>query len=152
MSVEELVRQYLPTKNIMQLATATNGSPWACNLHYYNDDNLNFYWLSPPHRRHSVDLKENPQAAAVVMVHENNEDENYIIGISFEGTVEIINNQDAKKVSEEFGKKHSTPQKFLDKVLAGDDPHQFYKLTPTKFVLFDTKNFKDDPRQEWTIA
>lgn len=144
---EEVVRLYLPKVNVMQLATASDNKPWACTIHYYNDDNLNLYWISTLERRHSQDIAANPNVAATVMVHENNADEPYVIGITIEGTAELLDEPDDKIVLDYISKLNQTPS-LMDDIRAGRNPHRFYKLTPKSIVLFDNKNFPDDPRQE----
>ncbi len=69
---QELIRQYLPKINVMQLATSVDSQPWLCIVHYYSDEDLNFYWISTPERRHSQEIKDNQKAAAAILVHENN--------------------------------------------------------------------------------
>lgn len=55
----------------MQLATAVNDQPYLCTVHYYSDDNLNFYWSSKPFRRHSGEIEQNPKVSTYVLIHEN---------------------------------------------------------------------------------
>lgn len=150
MNVEELIKQLLPTKNIMQLATSAGNQPWVCNLHYYTDEDLNFYWLSTPERRHSKEISNNPRVAICINVHENTANEDYIIGISAEGTAELLPNIEAS-ILQAYGAKLGTSKSFLGTVQDGTNPHRLYKFTPKSFVIFDTKNFPKDPRQEWRL-
>ena len=88
MTTEELIKQYVPSKNIMQLATSVNDKPWQCTVHYFSDKDLNFYWISTKERRHSQDIEQNSSVSGYVLIHENTAQEKYIIGLSFEGTAE----------------------------------------------------------------
>ncbi len=147
-TVEEKIRKYLPTKNVMQLATARDNQPWACNVHYFSDENLNLYWISTTDRRHSLEITDNPKVAAVVKIHENTPEENYVIGIAVEGVAELMPEFD-EQIAIAYGEKLIKGDTFVEDIRTGKKPFKFYKLTPTNFVLFDTQNAGDDPRQEW---
>jgi uncharacterized protein YhbP (UPF0306 family) len=149
MKPEEIVKQQLPQPNIMQLATSADDKPWVCHIHYYSDEALNFYWVSTVERRHSQDIARNPQVAATILVHKNTPEENYAIGVSVEGTAELIGEQIDEKIGEGYIRKHGKDPSLLSDIASGKNPHKFYRLKPTRIVLFDSKNFPNDPRQEW---
>ncbi len=151
MTPEEVVKQQLPQANIMQLATSADDKPWVCNIHYYSDDALNFYWVSTTERRHSQDIAHNPQAAGTILVHANTPEENYVIGISVEGTAELIGEQLDDKTGQGYIRKLGKDPSLLTDIASGKNPHKFYCLKPTRIVLFDTKNSPDNPRQEWEL-
>ena len=68
-----------------------------------------------------------------------------------EGKAELLTEKDAKKIAAFYKNKLGKAQSLLDDIFAGRNPHKFYRLKPEKFVLFDTKNFHDNPRQEYKI-
>ncbi len=150
MSVEELVRKYLPSKKVMQLATSKDNQPWACNVHYFSDDDLNLYWFSESGRRHSLEIKDNPKVSAVIKVHENTPEEDYVIGLTAEGTAGLVTELE-DSILEAFRDKHNKGDEFVEQVKSGIKSSQLYKLTPANFVLFDNKDFPDNARQEWKI-
>lgn len=150
MTTEEKIRKYLPTKNVMQLATARDNQPWVCNVHYYTDEKLNFYWISEPGRRHSLEVKDNPKASAVIKIHENTPAENYVIGISVEGTAQEIELNET--IAAAYRDKLDKGETFVEDMKSGKKPYRFYKLTPKSFALFDTQDFTGDPRKEWVPA
>jgi uncharacterized protein YhbP (UPF0306 family) len=43
MDLKKIIKDYLQTPRVMQLATCVDNQPWVCNVHYYVDDDLNFY-------------------------------------------------------------------------------------------------------------
>lgn len=149
MEVETIVRKYLPSVNIMQLATSSNGQPWVCSIHYYSDEDLNLYWISTPERRHSLEIKDNPKVSATIMVHEDTTEEDYVIGITIEGTAELIGRNPGEEIIQGYNDKLKKSPTLLRDVQNGTNPHQFYKMICTKVVLFDNSNFPEDPRQEW---
>ncbi|HSX53143.1 MAG TPA: pyridoxamine 5'-phosphate oxidase family protein [Patescibacteria group bacterium] len=150
MNAEEAIREYLPTGNVMQLATSVDGQPWVCTVHFYSDDNLNLYWISMPDRRHSKEITQNPKVAATIMVHENTKDEPYVIGITIEGTAEFIGEYANEQIGKGYVEKHHIGPEFLSDIQSGKNPNKFYKLKPSNIVMFNNKDFPDNPRQEWT--
>lgn len=95
--VKKLIKKYLQSKRVMHLATSVNNRPWVCNVHYYTDDDLNFYWISTLARRHSMEIEKNQNVAITIKVHEDTSDEQYVIGLSAEGKAELISEEDVKK-------------------------------------------------------
>ena len=148
--VENLVKEYLPKANVMQLATSVNNQPWVCTVHYYSDDSLNFYWASTEARRHSAEIKQNQKVAAAILVHENTPAENYIVGISVEGTAKLLK-EGIGEAAEAYKEKLSKDPALIADILSGKNPHKFYRMIPSKIVLFDTKNLDGNPRQELNL-
>ena len=134
----------------MQLATAVDNQPWACNVHYYADAAFNLCWVSTLKSKHSQDIAKNPKVAAAIMVHENTAAEPYVIGISIEGTAELIDQNVTKEIAEGYAAKHSEDDD-MPAIVAGKHPFKFYRLEPSRIILFDNKNFPKDPRKELNI-
>jgi len=132
----------------MQLATTSGDQLWACNIHYYSDEELNFYWISTLSREHSRHIAKNPQVAASILVHENTLEEPYVIGISIAGTAEHIGENIDEKIGAGYVQKHGKDPNFLSDIASGKNLHEFYSLKPSRIVLFDNKNFPDNPRKE----
>jgi nitroimidazol reductase NimA-like FMN-containing flavoprotein (pyridoxamine 5'-phosphate oxidase superfamily) len=149
MQAEQLIRKYINQPNIMQLATIASDQPYLCTVHYYADDDFNLYWCSTLERRHSQEIKHNPQTAAYILVHENTAEEDYVIGITILGKAELIGAAIDQQVCSAYGQKISKDPNFVSDTISDTGPHKFYRLQPTKIVLFDNKHFPDDPRQEW---
>ncbi len=152
MEVKDLVKKYLPTVNIMQLATSKNDQPWACTVHFYSDEDCNLYWLSSENRRHSREVKDNDKVAAAIVVHENTPEENYVIGISVEGVAEFLDSNISDKDWRGVVKKLGHRQELIQEIRDGKNKHKFYRIKPTNIVLFDNKDFPDNPRQEWSVT
>ncbi len=148
MDLKKLITDHLKTARVMQLATCVNNQPWACTVHFYSDDDLNFYWASIISRRHSEEIEQNPQVAIAVKIHEDTPEEKYVIGISAEGVAELIDNDEIKKIGDQYISKLDKDPDLVTDILSGKKPFKFYKFIPSKIVLFDILNFPDDPRQE----
>lgn len=151
MTVQEIIRQSLTDINIMQLATCANEQPWLCTVHFYMDDAFNFYWFSTEQRRHSKELRANPNASVYALIHENKPDENYVIDLSSEGSVEYLGAEINQEIGLAYAQKLGRDPTFLDDVRSGKNLHMMYMFTPKKFVLFDNKHFPEEPRQEWSL-
>jgi uncharacterized protein YhbP (UPF0306 family) len=149
MQAEELIKQYLEQVKVMQLATSINGQPWVCTVSYYSDKDLNFYWISTIEREHSQAIAQNPKVAAAIVVHEGTPEERYIIGISLEGEAELLGEQIPVDIGKSYIEKTGREPSLLSDIALGKKPDKFYRLKPSKIVLFDTKNFRDNPRQVW---
>jgi uncharacterized protein YhbP (UPF0306 family) len=149
--IKKQIQNHLKKARVMQLATSADNKPWVCNVHFYSDDNLYVYWISTTERRHSRDIEKNPHIAVTIKIHEDTPKEPYIIGLSAEGKAELIVEKEAKKIADQYKDKLGKPQSLIDDIFAGRNPHKFYRLKPMKFVLFDTKNFTGNPRQEYTL-
>jgi uncharacterized protein YhbP (UPF0306 family) len=151
MNPTELVRQHLAQAKIMQLATSADDQPWVVTVHFYADDELNLYWISTLARRHSQAIEQNSKVATTILVHENTAEEPYVIGITIEGVAELIGETPDETVGQGYVAKLNKDDNFLADIASGTNPHKFYRLKPTKIVLFDNKNSPDNPRQEIVI-
>jgi len=149
---KKLLLDHLEKARVMQLATSVNNHPWVCTVHFYVDADFNFYWISTPARRHSEEIKQNPHVSATIKIHEDTPTESYVIGITVEGTAKLLTADETKKVGKHYFSKLKKDPMLLDDILTGKNPHKFYRLTPSNIVLFDSKNFPDNPRQEYTIT
>lgn len=149
-TVKELVEYYVPKSNIMQLATSSDDQPWLCTVHYYSDEALNFYWCSTTERRHSKEIADNGKTASYILVHENTTKEDYVIGLSFEGIAELVEPQEAEKAIEGYVSKLGKDDATKADLLSGTKP--FYRFTPTTVVMFNNKDFPENPRQELKLV
>ena len=148
MDLKKLISEYMAEMRVMQLATSVDNQPWVCNVHFFADDNLDIYWISTPTRRHSEEIKQNPKVAVGMKIHEDTPDEKYVIGLSAEGTASILTNEEVKEMGKDILTKLSKEPTILEDILSGKNPHKFYRLKVSKFVLFDTNIFPAAPRQE----
>ena len=133
----------------MQLATSANNHPWICNVHFYADDALHIYWASTPERRHSKYIAQNPHIAIAIKIHEDTPDERYVIGLCAEGDAQMLSAEETETIMQAYVNKIGTPPALLNDIKQGKI--RFYRLKPANFVLFDTKNFSENPRQKYAV-
>jgi uncharacterized protein YhbP (UPF0306 family) len=150
--MKKSISNYLNQVRVMQLATSIDDQPWACTVHYFSDEDCNLYWVSTETREHSQNIARNPKVSAAILVHENTPDEPYVIGISIAGKAELIGAYIPDQIGSAYIRKLGRNPSLLTDIANGKDPHKFYRLKPSRIVLFDSKNFPDNPRQEWELA
>lgn len=119
------VQAFLVTQSALSLATINlDGTPTIAPLFYVSDEDLNLYWLSSPHSRHSVNLTERPNVAATIypVVWEWEQ----IRGLQIEGHAIAIENEDRQRALARYRDKFTLPSSFDGQIAAST----FYRLTP----------------------
>lgn len=149
-SVRELVKDYLDQQKLMQLCTVNEGNPWACSVWQAADDDLNIYFFSWDGRRHSLEIEKDQRVAGALALPLTPADKPR--GLQFEGNaVEVTDEDEIKKAKGLYQDRIFSTEQIDAFIAHAERPHVFYKIQPSKFVLFDTVNFPDDPRQELDI-
>lgn len=152
MKPDDVVRQHLPQVNVMQLATTLHDLPYLCTVHYYSDEDLNLYWCSKLESRHSQEIKQHPNVAAYVLAHENTSEEDYVIGMTIAGKAELVGAKIDPKIAKAYAKKLDHGPDFVEQLANDETAWKFYRLKPSSIVLFDNKNFPNNPRQELKVG
>ncbi len=148
-NVEQLIRDYLGKTRMMQLATCAGAQPWVCTLYYAYDSDWNIYWISLSTRRHSQEIMENPKVAGTIAFSQEPYPKDCVQGLCFEGVAELLSGAEEEKASKLYIKQLKRETTLLEDVRSGKNPHKFYRIKPTKFVLLDSVHFPDESRQEW---
>lgn len=142
------INNYLTRGKVLQVATSRDGRPWVVNVFFVVDEELNFFWLSLPSRRHSQDIAANPRAAATLAVKQDLP----VIGVYAEGAVEVAKDQtEVKKIAEAYSQKYNAAKGFYERFVSGTNQHWVYKLRPDTIKLFDELHYLDDPEQSVAI-
>ena len=148
MNVEKIVREYIDKTVHMSLATASNDSPWVCEVHFAYDDKLNIYFRSLKTRRHSQEIAKNPRVAGDII-------DKYalgepVVGVYFEGRAKLLTAGEEQNVA---FKCLNTRLQAGDDILeeaAREDGHQFYKITVSKWYVFG--RFGAESGQKYELA
>jgi uncharacterized protein YhbP (UPF0306 family) len=151
MDPKQLAKEYVKQFNVMQLATAEDNDPWICTVHFYADDELNFYWVSSTDRHHSRHIAKNPLASATFVVHENTPEEGYVISVTASGKAEVVTDV-ADEIRKAYIAKLHKPANLLPDSDDSANLQKFYRLKPDSIIVFDTKNFPKNPRQEFSLT
>jgi uncharacterized protein YhbP (UPF0306 family) len=144
MKYQQMVREYLSTAKVMQLATAADGQPWVCSVYFIATDALTLYWLSYPERRHSREIALHNRVAVTVPVKLDQP----VIGIQAEGLASVVKNEvEIKYAMEKYVEKYDAGHDFYDNFIAGTNKHSMYRFIPSAVYLFDEVHFPDGHRQ-----
>lgn len=146
MEPKKLILDHLKDVYVMQLATARNGQPWICNVHFYADDDLNLYWLSNVNTRHSQDIAANPRTAVAMAVHT----EMPLVGVQLEGDAKQCDPAVHEAALRAYAKRHDR-EEWVQNIIDGKGDIKAYVFTPRLLSVFDFKTFPKDPKQEWPL-
>lgn len=151
MNLKALIKDYLQTAKLMQLATVSAGKPWVCNVWFAADEALSIYWFSSTTRRHSHEVVSDPHVAGAICLPFTPDDKPR--GLQFEGTAEQLRGEaDIQRAISLYSPRIFSATKVHDFMSRPDHPHCFYRIKPELFVLFDIEHFPGDPRQEYRLT
>lgn len=137
-AVEQVIWQYLPQVIHMSVATAVDNKPYACELHYAYDDELNLYWVSEKSARHSENVHANPLVSGTIVVQHFNDQ--MPRGVAFEGKAEVLEGLTAEDLPfKTYLQRFPSRAPFVEKGYQSDEPNarRIYKVTVTDFYLID---------------
>lgn len=135
---------------MMQVATCINNKPWNCTAYFAYDDDFNFYWISKPNTRHSQEIMKNPHVAGVI-AYDQQPSQKAVRGLQFQGVAELLKGGEEKKASKFYVKQLDREETLLEDIRSGKNPHKFYRIKTSQFVLFDRINFPQNERQEYNL-
>lgn len=147
LDIEKTIRGYLPQIIHMSLATCADNKPWASEVHFAYDDELNIYFCSSKASRHSTEIRNNPFVAGeIVTQHFLNQKTRCV---SFEGTaeqIEDINEHHPAYVAytKRFSANPPSVQAARDEGMA-----RFYKITVSDFYVLD--GYESSPPQKYYL-
>lgn len=146
--IEQVIRDYLPDIIHMSLATTSGDSPWVCEVHFAYDDSLNLYFRSLPSRRHSQEIASNPKVAGnIIIQHPPGLAPK---GVYFEGTAKQLADDDELMTANDCIKKRLNPPGDILEEAKREDGHKFYKVTVSKYYVFDARDTK--PSQKFELS
>jgi len=148
MDLKKLIKKYLSEAKMMQVATSVGDQPWVATVWFVADDEFNLYWISSSNKRHSKELALNNKVAGAIVLPQS--EHQSPLSLQYEGYAEQLTDQEEIKAAESLYEKRVISEQ-LDVFMSGRS-HQFYRVTPTMFVLFDAKNFPNSPKQEYTTG
>lgn len=150
MKLKEIIEEYLKEAKLMQLATSIDNQPWICSVWFVADKDLNIYWISSTTRRHSDEVYKNPKVAAAIVLPQT--PKNSPRGLQLEGIAEPVTDKvTLSKVILLYAGRIFTVQQIKQFMENKEKPHKFYKIKPTRFVLFDAVNFPEHSMQEFKL-
>lgn len=150
MDIKKLIRKYLETGRMMQVATAVDNQPWCCTVYFVADEKFNLYWISTPDRRHSKEIENNTKvAAAIAIKHVPGKD---VIGLQVEGDAELVKDtQEIKSTMRIYTDRYNRDEEWYKDFVAGKSGYKLYRIKPRLIVLFDEETFPDNTRKEYKV-
>ncbi|MDE1868813.1 MAG: pyridoxamine 5'-phosphate oxidase family protein [Candidatus Micrarchaeota archaeon] len=147
----ELILEYLDSAKLMQICTSADNRPWVANVWFGHDNDLNLYFISRNDRRHSIEIKKNPNVAGSIVKPPFEGLGQRVRGITFEGTAEEVPNNKLGEAYIWYKNRYPQVEKqaTLGDILGNFTMARIYKVRPSLYVLFDEVNFPEEPRQEF---
>ncbi len=147
--LRQLITEYMNEQKLMQLATlSADGAPWVCSVWFAFDDDLNIYFFSATNRQHSQEIEKDSRVAGAMAKPHTVADTPR--AIQFKGKAVKLTNEDDIAHARSVYEGRIFDAKNIDELMVNSErPHVFYKITPSKFVMFDAVNFPDNSRREY---
>jgi len=150
MDILNLIKEYLESTKMMQLATSIDNQPWVCNVWFASDEDLSIYWFSSTTRRHSKEILVNPKVAGAIVFPQTPQDAPR--GLQLQGNAEVLKYKEEIDKAISLFEQRIFQRDAIDRLMEDEKkPHKFYKIKPSKFVLFDVVNFPENSRQEYNL-
>ena len=145
--IEQAIRDYLPQIIHMSLVTCADAQPWACQVHYAVDDELNIYFCSSVQTRHCQEIELNPKVAgSITTQHFLNQKTRCV---SFEGVAERIDDVDESHPGYQAYARRLDRGPQLVQVARKEGTARFYKITVTDFYVSD--GYEHNPPQKFHL-
>lgn len=133
MNVEKIIKNYIPQIVHMSLATSKNNVPWACEVHFAYDDELNLYFFSRPETRHCQEIAENPNVAGTIVTQHFKYQKPR--GVYFEGEAHLITEEAEYSKAYEVYNARLDVEHWLPSAAAKGG--KFYKIVVKNFAVYD---------------
>jgi uncharacterized protein YhbP (UPF0306 family) len=150
MQLQELIYTYLNEYPLISVASCHQNTPWTCNLYFAFDEELNLYFISKTGRRHSEELRRNPNVAATICKPYSKPFIDPARGIQLEGkAIQIEDPLIAEIAFALYMNRFPDSIKYHKTVtdVTGAADRRIYQIMPSRIVLFDEENFSANPQQ-----
>lgn len=157
-----LLREYINVGKLMQVATQDSETkPWLVYVWYAPNPQLELIFTSNVARLHSDYLKTRPAVAGGIFTSDLDGQE-YVLngpgtvvrGVTFTGEARECVGDELDQAYETYATRWEQANRLfpLAKIKSGESPMRMYKIAPMQFILFDEKNYPDQPKRvilEW---
>ncbi|MBI2085399.1 MAG: pyridoxamine 5'-phosphate oxidase family protein [Candidatus Aenigmarchaeota archaeon] len=145
-NLKKLALNYMENVRIMALATCSNKKPWASTVFYAYDKKFNLYFLSRYHRRHSFEIRKNPNVAGTIVKPQKIFSAPNT-GMQFEGAAKMLMGKELEAAYKIFVKRYPAAEKIIKSAsVLGSGEIRMYKITPRLLVMQDQKKFPKEQR------
>jgi uncharacterized protein YhbP (UPF0306 family) len=157
-----LLREYVNTGKLMQVATQDpENKPWLVIVWYAPNPRLELIFTSNVARLHSDYLKTRPAVAGGIFTTDL-EGPEYVLngpgtvvrGVTFTGEARECVGHELEEAYETYATRWQQAHELfpLTKIKSGESPMRMYKIVPVRYILFDEKSYRDQPKRvilEW---
>jgi uncharacterized protein YhbP (UPF0306 family) len=140
--LNNLAKEIIEKNQYLALNTVdTNKKPWSSILAYTFDKNYNFYYVSLPTSKHSVNIEANPNVS--IAIYDSTQGFGLGVGLQIQAEAKKLEQSKIANVSEVyFGRKFPYGNISNDftvelKKLLADGVYSFYQLTPIHIWIND---------------
>lgn len=135
-NIRKLIQEVLNDGLIMSLGTYDEGGVWVADVVYIHDNDLNLYWTSLQHVRHSKAIEVTDNVACSIRAQETTRDER---ALQIHGTAEKLDGPFFELEKEIRKKRGLSEPKKPGEILEGG--YAWYVLRPERIELIHTKLF-----------
>ena len=137
-----LLRPYLESCSLMQVATISEGKPWICSVYFCFDDESNIYFLSQTHREHSKHIVKNGFVAlAIVKQDQGFKDKKK--GLQIFGKCSALKGKEVN-VAISLYKSQIEGSGILMPPMFKIGPHRIWKVVPERIKIWDEEKYGGD--------
>ncbi len=149
------VLPYMERVKLAVVASSSNSQPWVATVFYAFDEDLNLYFLSSLHRRHSQEIMKNPNIG-VAIADKTFELGDKVMGLQMEGTCIPLEGDSAKAAFQTFkGRFPKAGEMLKEEMLsspvgsfpAGEAVHRIWKIKARKIKIFDESVYGSDGKE-----
>jgi uncharacterized protein YhbP (UPF0306 family) len=148
--IESQLRLYVANVIHLSLATSSQNRPWATEVHFAYDDDLNLYFRSLTSRRHSQEIATNPHVAGAIVKQFGAGDQPVgVCGVYFEGRASQLQpGLKQARAAQLIIERLKTPRTILEEA---DQPNgaQFYHIDVKTYYIFG--RLDDKPAQKYAL-
>ena len=141
----EEIEPYIKDVKKTVIASSENNQPWTATIFYCYDKELNFYFISAMHRRHSQEFLKNPKCSLSIAPDIFDMGDK-VKGIQVEGDCIVLEGEEAQKAFNLYKERFSKASELIDdeemtnpvdSFPEGEVIPRMWKVTPRKFKIFD---------------
>lgn len=149
----ETVEPYLKGVKLAAIASCADNKPWCATVFFAYDKELNFYFLSQTHRRHSKNVVKNPKVSMAI-ADQSFEFGDKVKGVQLEGECVALSGNEAKKAFDVYKKRFLkagklVPLDLLVKLvnLLSPNEHRIWKVKHSKIKVFDEEKYGSEGKE-----
>ncbi|MGF7228910.1 MAG: pyridoxamine 5'-phosphate oxidase family protein [Candidatus Saccharibacteria bacterium] len=146
--IEQTIREYISQIVHMSLATSVDNKPWVCEVHFSCDDDLNVYFRSMSDRRHSQEIRQNPNVAGNIVTQHFMKQK--VRGVYFEGTCEELGEVDENHPAYKATAARYGEASKIEATTDSAEGPRYYKISVKNWYLFD--GYESTPAQKYRLA